>query len=161
MLGTVSFPLSQPVTNTYFILQDIICGINLQHRCVASHCSEAGTKPVHQERELTTITARVSKHGDSTQYLVNINSMTNYEHIKDLMECHTKPPILILNPANYESIRCAAVTRLKGHAQMKVDKRIKNKSQFRFFLALHIVLTQSLKLTGRTQGGTGTCCGHE
>jgi hypothetical protein len=126
MLGNFSFISSYPLIDV-IILQDIICGINLQHRCVASHCSKVGTKPVRQERELTTLTTRALAHGDSTQYLVNINSMTNYEHIKDLMESHTKPPSLILNPANYESIRRRAVTRLKDNTQMKSDKRKTNK----------------------------------
>ncbi|KAB5589914.1 Glutamate receptor 3,4 [Ceratobasidium theobromae] len=128
---------------------DIICGINLQHRCMASHCSEAGTKVVHQERELTGLTTRVSKHGDSTQYLVNINSMTNYEHIKDLMESHTKPPTLILNPASYQSIRHAAITRLKGNAKMKVEKRRQNKK-------LKEALEKAGGLSDKENGGAGS-----
>lgn len=115
------------------LIQDVVCSINLQHRCAISACDQTGSRAIRQERELTTLTTAITKHGDSTHYLVNTNSMTNYEHIRCLVEAHSQLPLLILNPNDYPAIRKAATVRLALETEKKTKKRKRNRGQSYFW----------------------------
>jgi hypothetical protein len=56
-----------------------------------------------------------------------MNFMTNYEPIRQLTQLHSPPPIQILDPDNYPSIRSKAVARMKQMAKEKTEKRKHNK----------------------------------
>jgi hypothetical protein len=123
------FASNCPRTNDFHISQAVLCLVNLQHRCSVSQCNESGTRTVRQERELTTLTTATTQHGDTMRYLININSMTNYNYIRSLVHQHLDPPSILLNPTNYTSIRQAAVSRMNKQAEKRAEKRKQQKGE--------------------------------
>ncbi|KAG8725158.1 hypothetical protein FRC09_007147 [Ceratobasidium sp. 395] len=109
------------------ICAHVKCVINLQHHCAESVCDESGSKTVRQERELTTITRPISNHGDSTNYILNLNSMTNYEYIHGIARAHSMLPSRLLNADEYLSIRQSAIARLNEIATQRAEKREHNR----------------------------------
>ncbi|KAG8779055.1 hypothetical protein FRC12_024669 [Ceratobasidium sp. 428] len=109
------------------ICAHVKCVINLQHHCAESVCDESGSKMVRQERELTTITRPISNHGDSINYILNLNSMTNYEHIHGVARAHSALPSRLLNADEYLSIRQSAIARLNEVATQRAEKREHNR----------------------------------
>ncbi|KAG9120298.1 hypothetical protein FRC07_004256 [Ceratobasidium sp. 392] len=103
------------------------CAINLQHHCAESSCNESGSKMVRQERQVTSITRPIATHGDSKNYILNLNSMTNYEYIHKIARAHSVLPSRLLNADDYLSIRQGAVTRLNEIVTKRAEKREHNR----------------------------------
>jgi hypothetical protein len=123
-------------TLIFDIRQAVLCHINLQHHCSVSQCDESGARSIRQERELTTLTTAVTRHGDTIHYVVNINSMTNYDHIRSLVQSHINPlPVVFPNPASYPKIREAAILRMNKDAIKKAEKRRQQKGRLPLYIA--------------------------
>lgn len=85
---------------------------------------------VRQERELTDVTRTITAHGDSTNFLVNTNSMTNYAHIQALSRSHSQLPALFFSLDDQVHIRSAAVASLNKTAAQRAKKRKHNRGMF-------------------------------
>ena len=64
-----------------FVVQDIVCAINVQHDCFASDCHKKASKPVFQERLKTLRTREIVDHESTNAYILNTLSIHNYQHI--------------------------------------------------------------------------------
>ncbi|KII83512.1 hypothetical protein PLICRDRAFT_85999, partial [Plicaturopsis crispa FD-325 SS-3] len=57
--------------------------VNLQHDCCRGRCQPTRQQPLRQEREVTTRTHTVIAHADTVHYVVNVNSLHNYQLIRN------------------------------------------------------------------------------
>ncbi|KAG1824214.1 hypothetical protein EV424DRAFT_1320857, partial [Suillus variegatus] len=91
---------------------DIICIANVQHNCLDAKCTELTTKHLWQERTQTDRTASVVKHQISPQYLLNMFSIHNYQHLCSLLpESLSETPLRVSDPG---AVRRAAVRQMQG-----------------------------------------------
>ncbi|RDB27987.1 hypothetical protein Hypma_002121 [Hypsizygus marmoreus] len=51
-------------------MADVICTVNAQHNCAENRCTDSGTQPVYQERQLTEHTRPIIQHSRNPRQLV-------------------------------------------------------------------------------------------
>ncbi|KAF8837378.1 hypothetical protein BDN67DRAFT_909323, partial [Paxillus ammoniavirescens] len=73
---------------------DIICGVNLQHNCTDSKCTQLVHHTIRQERVLTRQTKPVIRHEPTGKYLLNTYSIHNYAFIHAALPSSLREPPL-------------------------------------------------------------------
>ncbi|KAH9831856.1 uncharacterized protein C8Q71DRAFT_798855 [Rhodofomes roseus] len=101
--------------------QDIVCAVNIQHDCSKHGCSETGTESIRQEREETTRTRAITKHHDSTDYVVNVLALHNQRLLREaLPEPLRVKPVFFTDRAQLH--KDAAVSLRDQKLQKKLTK---------------------------------------
>jgi len=92
-------------------LQELLCIINVQHDCAQFSCKVTGTKQIEQEHVETNQTKCVIAHKEATQFILNLASLHNYQHLQEyLPEDYPLPRDFI---DNHEGIRMAMAASLR------------------------------------------------
>jgi hypothetical protein len=95
-----------------FILKVIICGVNVQHDCIHSACDGVQDVQVVQANTITTKTRKVAVHKETTDYVLNMFSLHNYQHIKMAVPAHLqKRPVR--DVAEIEELRQIAALQVR------------------------------------------------
>ncbi|KAF8593559.1 hypothetical protein BDV93DRAFT_420643, partial [Ceratobasidium sp. AG-I] len=61
---------------------DLVCEVNLQHDCYHSGCKSDRLAPILEEREATSRTRAQVSHSNTTHFILNTQSLHNYEYIQ-------------------------------------------------------------------------------
>jgi hypothetical protein len=77
-----------------------------------------------QEREMTTRTRKVTKHSDEVHFIVNINSLHNYETITAALPPHLHKSSFCINDTAHLRKTASAQVRDKKHQQMEEKKKL-------------------------------------
>ena len=93
------------------LVQDILCGVNLQHDCTTSRCNKFWSVSICQERsEMTKL--QTSLVYSNSNYILNMYSLHNYCEIQLVMPVglHTVDHLI----SNHKEICKAAVRQIHG-----------------------------------------------
>lgn len=104
------------------VQQDIISLVNLQHNCHRGKCDTTGTQALRQEREATTRSRAVVSHSDQTHFIVNTQSLHNYQHIFNAIPISLRGSSFnIIDPIGLRN-QAAAILRDKKQQQVEARK---------------------------------------
>ncbi|KDN47459.1 hypothetical protein RSAG8_03599, partial [Rhizoctonia solani AG-8 WAC10335] len=113
------------LNNAFSVVQtaDIICKVNLQHRCSKAGCMDDGVEVIQEERQDSAATRPTIKHKDHTHYLVNISALHNSKTIRQLVCVHFDcfQPFQVIT--NYSNICKEAVALLHATESSGVNKQ--------------------------------------
>ncbi|KAF8840947.1 hypothetical protein BDN67DRAFT_1048545, partial [Paxillus ammoniavirescens] len=100
---------------------DVICGVNLQHNCTDSKCTQLIHRTVRQERTVTRRTKPAIRHELTGKYFLNTYSVHNYAFIRT-----TLPSFLQESPLR---VPTASVQKVRSNAAQQVrDKKAQRQS---------------------------------
>ncbi|KAG9121224.1 hypothetical protein FRC07_002910 [Ceratobasidium sp. 392] len=93
---------------------DIVCEVNLQHRCAKSGCTDSASQVIRQERQDTGLNRPAIQHVDNSEYVVNTFSLHNCKQIHQLVNSRFDHITPLQSPSEYTNIRTAAVAFLRS-----------------------------------------------
>lgn len=88
--------------------------INLQHDCPGSGCSSLGAVRRQQERTLSRSIKFVIEHNPTGRFIVNTNSLHNYNHIHDVIPPHLRGNSIRFSESEADSLRKEAARVIRG-----------------------------------------------
>lgn len=98
--------------------------VNLQHDCHRGKCETSGTQILHQEREATTRSRTVIKHSDDTHFIVNTQSLHNYQHISRAIPSNLHGSSFnVVDPVGLRN-QASAILRDKKQQQVEARKAL-------------------------------------
>ncbi|TFY58531.1 hypothetical protein EVJ58_g6361 [Rhodofomes roseus] len=110
--------------------QDIVCAVNIQHDCSKHGCSETGTESIRQEREETTRTRAITKHHDSTDYVVNVLALHNQRLLREaLPEPLRVKPVFFTDRAQLHKDAAVSLRDQKLQKKLTKDAAIRKRAE--------------------------------
>jgi hypothetical protein len=102
----------------WIILKDIVCGVNIQHDCSYSKCSDYASQTILQDKVETSRIRSIISHNNVNQFILNTYSLHNYASITAVIPNNIRPNLLC-KPLSAEE---AAILRVKAAVQVRNQK---------------------------------------
>jgi hypothetical protein len=95
----------------FLIYKNTICCVNIQHDCAESRCNQMDVVCEIQERIETTKQVKRISHSATKDFVLNIHSLHNYQHISAALPTELNAPFTFITDAN--KIRKLAVQQMR------------------------------------------------